>query len=134
MSRHEKQINNVFNLYGKMYEIRTFGEIIPLEKHKITKEENIMLKGIQKNMIMIKLPRSQSFEAAYFILRSSGKEPRQGEMVREANRIIAESGLCSVKGDRAGRQRWERIMLFIYGVLSGAVSVAALWLGFLIFG
>ncbi len=90
----------------------------------------MMLKGIQKNMILVKLPRSSYFESAYFVLRSLGKEARPAEMVKEANKIIAESGLFAQK--KGPSLRRERIAFFIYGALCGAFSVAVLWLIFLI--
>ena len=47
-----------------------------------------MLKGVQKNFIMVKLPRSLHFEEAYFLMRSPQKNSHEGEMIKEANRIL----------------------------------------------
>ncbi len=93
-----------------------------------------MLKGVQKNFIMIKLPKSLHFEEAYFLMRSPQKNSREGEMIKEANRIISEAGLRSQKMKPSAIFRRDRILFFIYGALSGAASVATLWLGFLLFG
>ena len=92
-----------------------------------------MLKGIQKNIIVVKLVGSPCFEAAYFVIRSGRKEPRHSEMVKEANRIISESDpQASKKGIRVMNRR-ERLMLVLYGTLGGALTVALLWLAFLLF-
>ena len=92
-----------------------------------------MLKGIQKNVMVVKLTGSPVFESAFFVIRRDAKEPKQGEMVREANRIICE---CDGRG-RAGSkimQKWERVMLVVYGALGGALAVACVWLGFILLG
>lgn len=94
-----------------------------------------MLKGIQKNMILIQMPKGKYFEAAYFVIRSRAldKEARHGEMVREANRIIGEMGLVEEsKKQQKAQGRRNKIMFFVYGVLAGAISVALAWLATLI--
>lgn len=92
-----------------------------------------MLKGIQKSVMMVKLSGSSFFETAYFVIRRDAKEPREGEMVREANRIICE---CDGRGKAGSRlmRRWERVMLLLYGALGGGFAVACVWLGFILFG
>ena len=92
-----------------------------------------MLKGIQKNMIMVKLLGSPNFEAAYFVIRSGRKEPRHGEMVKEANRIISESDPQAINKGTRVMDRKERFLLVLYGVIGGAFSVAVAWLLFLLF-
>lgn len=89
-----------------------------------------MLKGIQKNMIFIQLPKSNCFESAYFVMRSArpDREARQGEMIREANRIIYESEITSKnKKSKFGKWRKDKFLFFLYGTLSGALSVAIAW-------
>lgn len=94
-------------------------------------KEKVMLKGIQKNMIYVQLPKSNSFESAYFVIRSRlpDRDVRQGEMIKEANRIIYESELTSAnKKRRTGKIRKDRALFFLYGMLAGACSVAVAWL------
>lgn len=53
----------------------------------------MMLKGINKRVIIIKNPNSEIFEEAYFIVKTGKglfKTPKQNDMVAEANRIITE--------------------------------------------
>ena len=92
-----------------------------------------MLKGIQKNVMVVKLLGSSVFETAYFVIRRDAKEPKSGEMVREANRIICECGIRGKAGSRVTR-RWERVMLVLCGVLGGALAVSCVWLGFIFWG
>lgn len=92
-----------------------------------------MLKGIHKNVIMVKLSGSPCFEVAYFVVRNGKKEPRHGEMVREANRIVSESDpRAATKGTRLTTKA-QRFLLVLYGALGGAFTVACLWLVFLLF-
>ena len=92
-----------------------------------------MLKGIQKNMIMVRLPRSQHFETAYFVIRATDREAKHGEMVKEANKIISDARICPPKGSAAPNSNGRLALFFVYGLVSGAMSVSALWLGYLIF-
>ena len=76
----------------------------------------VMLKGIQKNMIWVRTPESQFFEAAYFVMRptyASGKT-REGEMLREANRLLNEG---TQKRPLPPRGRWTgRFVPFLAGL------------------
>ena len=95
-----------------------------------------MLKGVRKNMIFVRLPAGSCFESACFVVRNDRgeKEPRQGEMVREANRIIDESGLSEAKERRKkGGGARGGFSFFLYGALTGMMSVAVAWLLTLIF-
>ena len=93
-----------------------------------------MLKGIQKNVIAVRLTGSPCFEAAYFVIRSGRKEPRHGEMVREANRIISESVPGAAERGSRVMKPWDRALLVIYGALGGAMLVACVWLGVMLLG
>jgi len=88
-----------------------------------------MLKGVQKNMMFIQLPAASYFEGAYFIMRTGKKEPKQGEMIKEANKIIADAGAADRKktGSRGALGR-EKVLFFVYGCVTGSLAVAAAWL------
>ena len=61
-----------------------------------------MLKGIQKQMIMIKTSKSPIFETAYLVVRADLEDEPQGkEMIAEANRIV--EGIC--KTTPSGNER-----------------------------
>ena len=55
----------------------------------------MLLKGVNKRVIVIKNPGSEIFEEAYFIVKSGSvkggvKQSKENEMVMEANRIISD--------------------------------------------
>ena len=94
---------------------------------------NDMLKGIQKNVMVVKLAGSSLFESAYFVIRREAREAKHGEMIREANKIICECDGRSRTDSRLMR-RWERVMLVLYGALGGGIAVGCVWLGFILLG
>ena len=65
---------------------------------KITISEGKMIRGAQKNMIVIKTSDSDLFEEAYFVLRRE-RTARDKDIVAEANRIIETSGGKRCKGE-----------------------------------
>ena len=81
-----------------------------------------MIKGAQKRMIVVKTADSEVFEEAYFVLRKEAL--REGEdMVREANRIIDESGTS--KKEPASRQLLPVISVSCFvlgGMLGGLIT------------
>ena len=91
-------------------------------------EENMVYKGCEKRMIMIKNTGSELFEEAYFILNNK-KASRTSEydMVKEANRIVAENGYIS---DREGRGRTP-LLVYLFGVLSG-IGITGLVMTFIL--
>ena len=74
-----------------------------------------MLKGCQREMIVLQTQESPLFENAYFILRREKPVVSRQDMLAEANRIIgAGSGYLA----RRRRRGWG-ILLFITGLLAG---------------
>ena len=88
-----------------------------------------MIKGVQKNMVWVQTPKSGYFEEAYFVVRRelSSEKQRSNEMLREANRILAEheAGVEREKPTQKGNK--ERLLFFFGGMLSGSLMVALLW-------
>lgn len=78
-----------------------------------------MLKGAQKQMIVIRTGDSRYFDEAYFVLRREipGGRETQNDMIREANRILRQSEPES-RGKRGGGRRrgW---LLFLGGLVLG---------------
>ena len=85
-----------------------------------------MLKGAQKQMIVVRTGDSRYFDEAYFILRREVPPGGTGraELLREANRILEESGIERVPSEKK-RRPW---LLFGAGLLSGAGVLALLLL------
>lgn len=77
-----------------------------------------MIRGAQKQMLVVRTGGSRYFDGAYFVLRR--ELPRRGEgredILREANRILEESGL-DPRPPRRCRRGW---LLFGAGLLVGA--------------
>ena len=83
-----------------------------------------MLKGAQKQMIIVRTGDSRYFDEAYFVLRREIKTQRstRSDMLREATRILEESEL----DPRPRRSRVPKgVLLFLAGILCGA-AVAVL--------
>ena len=82
-----------------------------------------MIKGAQKQMIVVRTGNSRYFDEAYFVLRREIRAPKHAktEMLAEAYRILAESA-----GEAHPRRikRLSGILLFAAGlVLGGGVAV-----------
>ena len=81
-----------------------------------------MIKGAQKQMIVLKTSASRYFEEAYFVLKTDLRPCKRDrtDLLTEANRILKES-----ESARGGKKRDKRAWLwFVLGALLGA-SLAA---------
>ncbi len=93
-----------------------------------------MLKGCQKRVIWVRSTDNKWFDEAYFILSDAGtntkRPPSEGEMLREANKIIAASpfsgyyGLSESKINKKRPSSRGRLLWFALGVILTAVCVA----------
>ena len=85
-----------------------------------------MIKGCQREMIVLQTGESELFESAYFILRRTKGRVAQSDMLSEANRIIAlGSGLRHTAS--GGKRGW---LQFLGGALLGAALTALILLMF----
>lgn len=80
-----------------------------------------MIKGINRQMIVISTEGSRFFDEAYFVLRRGVSERgnNRAELLREANRIIEESVAPT---ERRARPR-RKLFLFLLGGLCGGALV-----------
>ena len=87
-----------------------------------------MIRGIQKNVIWVQTPKSQYFEEVHFIVRREAErdDSRNGEMAKEANRILAEANPQSKRPLKARTSRSS--IAFLWGMLSGSLLVAVAWI------
>lgn len=85
-----------------------------------------MIKGCQREMIVLQTGESELFESAYFILRRKKTRPLQTDMVAEANRIIA-FGSCLHRSKKVKKRGW---LLFLCGAALGAAACALIVLLF----
>ncbi|MBP3395803.1 MAG: hypothetical protein J6L87_01400 [Clostridia bacterium] len=82
-----------------------------------------MLRGCQREMIVLQTRDSALFECAWFVLRQEKPCVGAEDMLAEAERIVAESG----RGDRR-RKRDGKWPCFWLGLFCGAVFFAIIWL------
>ena len=85
-----------------------------------------MLKGCQREMIVLQTQDSVLFESAYFVLRKEKRAVPKTDLLAEANRIIG-AGNEYLRGGR--RAPW-RLLLFAGGVLAGVTISLIFWLIF----
>lgn len=82
-----------------------------------------MIKGSQKQMIVLRTGSSRYFDEAYFVLRreikTTGRE--RGDILAEANRILSEN-VPSASG-RAHRFA-RRALWFVFGAFCGGIAAA----------
>ncbi len=82
-----------------------------------------MVKGTQKQMVVVRTAGNRYYEQAYFVLRDGHRVTDEVEptMLAEANRILDECMLTP----RPRRRRMRRMTAFFLGLLSGATVAAA---------
>ena len=87
-----------------------------------------MIRGIQRQTMVIRTQDSAYFEEVQFLLRpiADGKARTEGDILREAETILRESGLYPER--RRKKRKGSGAMLFLCGVLSGGGTVGLLWL------
>ena len=96
------------------------------------KKEKDMLKGIQRQTVLIKTPENRSFEEVHFLMRSDlpPKESAENDLVREANRILEEIGFSNAKRRKKGMRP---LLAFLMGILLGGSTVGTFWILFAVF-
>ena len=83
-----------------------------------------MLKGCQKQMIVLQTQESSLFETAFFVLRREGASVAADDMLAEANRIIG----LGVTVKRRRSRLWERVLYFSLGFALSAGIFALIFL------
>ncbi len=85
-----------------------------------------MVKGISKQVIVVRPPDSDLFDQAIFILRDKNRrELSEEELVKQANKAVEHYVHNSVKGGWKGRKKaWTPVF---WGML-GALCTGLIWL------
>ena len=93
-----------------------------------------MLKGAQKQMIVVRTRDSRMFEEAYFVVRPEADRAGRDEMdmLWEANRIL-ETAAPRPRGETLLREEEGRGLLrglvwFLIGLITGGGGIGLLWL------
>ena len=86
-----------------------------------------MIKGAQKQMIVVRTSDSRYFDEAYFVLRREvgAKQSSKTDMLSEANRILEESGVLTQRHRARVRPCF---WFFLLGLVLGGGGCALLWL------
>ena len=90
-----------------------------------------MIKGCQREMIVMQTAESTLFESAYFILRREKRPCGTQDMLAEANRII---GAGNGYFQRHSVRRLRSLWFFLGGVLCGGAILSLLLLLFGVLG
>ena len=79
-----------------------------------------MIKGINKQMVVLKLENNKLYEQVCFVLRNDVKQKKQEEkdMLSEANRILAEMDIKRPR--RMGRGGFRRFLWSAATLVAGA--------------
>lgn len=89
-----------------------------------------MIRGVNRQVIVLRPDRSSAFETVYFMLRNEqGKPaPRDKDMVREANKIISENYPESGRRtDKKGGRFFKKSFPFVFGVIFGVLISSVVW-------
>lgn len=75
-----------------------------------------MVKGVNRQMIVLKLDGNRIYDSACFVLKNDAKQQKeaQKDMLREANRILAQ---MDIKRSRPRRIGWFWKLLFLLLIL-----------------
>ena len=81
-----------------------------------------MVKGIQRQMVIVRTTESEIFETAYFVLRADAKiKNGQKSIIDEANGIVSAMCADGLREKRARvRRRVAMILLFSCGAIAGS--------------
>ena len=82
-----------------------------------------MVKGINKQMIVLKLDNNRLYDSACFVLKNDVKQQKeaQKDMLYEANRILSEMEIKKVRPRRRGFFRRALLWLFVF-LLGAAIG------------
>ncbi|MBQ3183888.1 MAG: hypothetical protein IJB24_07795 [Clostridia bacterium] len=81
----------------------------------------MIYKGCEKRMIMLKNTGSELFEEAYFIINNKrSSQASTYDMIKEANRIVAENDIIP----QIKEKQKKPIFFYILGIFSGMGTMA----------
>ena len=87
-----------------------------------------MVKGIHRQMVMVRTTESELFEMAYFVIRADARtKSTQKSIITEANSIV--SAMCEDSArekKKKRKRRAARILLFGSGAACGSLTLFGL--------
>ncbi len=91
--------------------------------HMLVNSEGNMLKGVNRNVLVVRADKNSRFESVYFVMKK-GNSAERADVIKEANRIITQSGM-TVGSGKIGRRV---IVGFLLGTVSGGFITVLVWL------
>lgn len=86
-----------------------------------------MVKGCQRQSVVLKCPASSAFESAYFILKNGADRSFSDEdVISQANRIVEESAIPPRKRKKSRAALWAALSFFAGALLSSGVTALIL--------
>ena len=79
-----------------------------------------MIKGINKNMIVVKNTGSRYFEEAHFIMKNSVSDVHERDLVREASRIVGSILTEGTKPKKPKKRAIKTVAALLLSFVSGA--------------
>ena len=79
-----------------------------------------MIKGINKNMIVVKNTGSRYFEEAHFIIKNCASDRAERDLIKEASEIVGNVLAESGKVSRPKAKILKGIITFLLSFISGA--------------
>lgn len=90
--------------------------------------ENIVYKGSERRVIVVKSASSKHFEEAHFFLKAGEETPSSmPDLLQEANRIVEQTLIPPLSRHRMDRRRWF-VRGFGVGFFMTACLTAVIWL------
>ena len=78
-----------------------------------------MLKGVNRNVLVVRVDKDSRFESVYFVMKK-GKNFEKGDVLKEANSIISKS-----KTEERGEGAWRYGLIgFFTGTVCGGILIA----------
>ncbi|MBE6530919.1 MAG: hypothetical protein E7679_02350 [Ruminococcaceae bacterium] len=90
-----------------------------------------MIRGVNRQVIVLRPDRDSAFETVYFMLKSEQQKPSAAEkdILREANKIISENyPEKRGRGEKKRRCFLRGGITFMLGVLLGVALSGAIWI------
>ena len=111
------------NRIGALPPVHTNGENKQRRKTRV--------RGSEKKIIYVKDTGSRIFEEAYFVIRRGMDEedsrPSENDMVREATRLVTQSG-ADYPATRRRRRLRTKILFFLAGAAAATSIFGGVWL------
>ena len=78
-----------------------------------------MIKGLERKMMLLKSTNSKYFDEAYLIMKDDISVYDEGEILREAERILFSAETCKRIKKSNKKRRFKSFLILVLGILLG---------------